>query len=36
MNFEGGSVDIYGKEIFTSNGRIHGEMVRVLGRKRTL
>ena len=29
-DFRGGTPDIYGQEILTSNGRIHGEMIRVL------
>ena len=35
-DFKGGPLDIYGQETLASNGRIHGEMVRVLGRKRAL
>jgi myo-inositol-1(or 4)-monophosphatase len=29
-DFEGGILDIYGQEILATNGRIHGEMIRVL------
>jgi len=29
-DFRGGSLDIYGKEILATNGRIHGEMIKVL------
>jgi myo-inositol-1(or 4)-monophosphatase len=35
-DFKGSPLDIYGQETLASNGRIHGEMVRVLGRKRAL
>ena len=30
MDFRGGPLDIYGQEILASNGKIHGEMIRVL------
>lgn len=32
-NFAGGPLDIYGQETLASNGRIHGEMIGVLGRE---
>jgi myo-inositol-1(or 4)-monophosphatase len=31
-DFRGGPLDIYGRQILASNGRIHGEMIRVLQR----
>ena len=31
-DFRGGSLDIYGKEILATNGRIHEEMTGVLGK----
>lgn len=29
-DFRGGPLDIYGQQILATNGRIHGEMIRVL------